>query len=56
MIHRYGAATLGVLIILIAALAIQYRKEGVVSPGYAVGLMVLVVTQGIFVKRVVKLH
>ena len=48
MIHRYCAATLGLLIILIAALAIQYRRERVVAPGYAVALVALVVTQGIF--------
>jgi heme a synthase len=48
MIHRYGAATLGFLIVVIAALAIQYRKERIISPGYAVSLIVLVVTQGIF--------
>jgi heme a synthase len=48
MIHRYAAATLGVLIIIIAALAIQYRRERVVAPGYAIGLIALVVTQGIF--------
>ncbi len=48
MAHRYAAATLGILIIIIAALAIQYRKERVISPAYAVGLIVLVITQGIF--------
>ena len=48
MIHRYVAATLGVLIVIITALAIQYRQQRIVSPGYAVGLLALVVTQGIF--------
>ena len=48
MIHRYSAATLGVLIAIIAALAIQYRKQRIVSPGYAIGLVALVITQGIF--------
>lgn len=48
MVHRYAAATLGILILIIAALAIQYRSQKVVSPGYAVGLLLLVVTQGIF--------
>jgi len=48
MLHRYGAATLGVLIIIIASLAIQYRRERVVAPAYAVALVALVVTQGIF--------
>ncbi len=48
MVHRYAAATLGFLIVLIAALAIQHRRQMIVSPGYAVGLLALVVTQGIF--------
>jgi heme a synthase len=48
MVHRYSAATLGLLILIIAALAIQYRQRGVVAPGYAIGLAVLVITQGIF--------
>jgi heme a synthase len=48
MVHRYSAATLGLLIVIIAALAIQYRKQSIVAPGYAIGLAVLVVTQGIF--------
>ena len=48
MAHRYAAATLGILIIIITALAIQYRKERVISPRYPVGLIVLVITQGIF--------
>ena len=48
MVHRYAAATLGLIIIVIAALAIQYRKEKVVSLGYALGLLALVITQGIF--------
>jgi len=48
MVHRYSAATLGVLIAAIAALAIQFRQQKIVSPVYAVGLLVLVVTQGIF--------
>jgi len=48
MVHRYAAGTLGVLILVIAALAIQFRQEKIVSPGYALGLLALVVTQGIF--------
>ncbi len=48
MVHRYAAATLGLIIIVIAALAIQYRKQRIVSLPYALGLLVLVVTQGIF--------
>jgi len=48
MIHRYAAATLGFLIVVIAALSIQYRKQRVVHPGFALGLLGLVVLQGIF--------
>jgi|SRR5882672_3997047 len=47
MIHRYAAATLGALILVLVALAIQTRKERLVSPPYVVGLLVLVVTQGL---------
>jgi heme a synthase len=48
MAHRYSAATLGILIMCIAALAIQNRRERAVAPGFAVGLAVLVVIQGVF--------
>jgi cytochrome c oxidase assembly protein subunit 15 len=46
MIHRYAAATLGILIVVIAAMAIQYRRERWIAPGFAVGLVGLVVAQG----------
>ncbi len=48
MIHRYLAATLGALLVLIAALALQQKPPRIVSPSYAWGLVLLVVTQGIF--------
>ena len=48
MIHRYLAATLGVLIVVIAALALQKEKPRIASPIYAWTLVALVVTQGIF--------
>lgn len=48
MVHRYAAASLGLIICVIAALAIQYRRQRVLSPGYALGLLALVITQGIF--------
>ncbi|HEX9472658.1 MAG TPA: COX15/CtaA family protein [Steroidobacteraceae bacterium] len=47
MIHRYAAATLGVLILVLVTLVIQTRKERLVSLPYAAGLLVLVVTQGL---------
>jgi cytochrome c oxidase assembly protein subunit 15 len=48
MIHRYAAGTLGLLIVIIAALAIQYRRTRVLSPGLALGLLGLVIAQGMF--------
>jgi cytochrome c oxidase assembly protein subunit 15 len=47
MIHRYAAATLGVLIVIIAALAIQYRRQKLVSLRLSLGLLGLVVAQGV---------
>ncbi|MGH8253170.1 MAG: COX15/CtaA family protein [Steroidobacteraceae bacterium] len=46
MVHRYAAATLGILIIVIAALAIQTRKLKIVSLTYASVLVGLVLVQG----------
>ena len=46
MIHRYAATTLGFIIVLITAMAIVYRREGWVSPRFAVGLLCTVVFQG----------
>ena len=48
MAHRYLAATLGALLVIIAALALQQKTPRIVSLGYAWGLVALVVTQGIF--------
>jgi cytochrome c oxidase assembly protein subunit 15 len=47
MIHRYAASTLGFIIVLIAALAITYRRLRLVSPAYAVALFATVVFQGV---------
>lgn len=47
MIHRYAAGILGLLIVFIAALAIQSRKERILSPALAVTLLALVVAQGV---------
>ena len=47
MIHRYAAGTLGLLAVIIAALAIQYRRERVVPVAFAVGLLALVIAQGL---------
>lgn len=46
MIHRYAATTLGFVIVLIAAIAIAYRREKPVSVAFAVSLLAVVVLQG----------
>ncbi len=46
MIHRYSASTLGLIIVVIAALAIRMRRLRVVSLPLAVGLLITVVIQG----------
>jgi heme a synthase len=46
MIHRYAAATLGLLIVLIASMAIQYRRNRLLKLSFAFGLLGLVVAQG----------
>jgi cytochrome c oxidase assembly protein subunit 15 len=47
MIHRYFASTLGLVILVIAALSIRARRERGVSVGFALALLALVVFQGI---------
>ena len=47
MIHRYAASTLGLLIVVITAFAIRARRERGVSVWFALGLLALVVFQGI---------
>jgi len=46
MIHRYAATALGLLIVLITAIAIAYRRERPMSVVYAVVLLATVVFQG----------
>jgi heme a synthase len=46
MIHRYAASTLGLLIVVITALAITTRKQRIVSLPLAIGLLITVVIQG----------
>ena len=46
MIHRYFASTLGLIIVVIAALSIRARHERGVSVRFALVLLVLVVLQG----------
>jgi heme a synthase len=47
MTHRYAASTLGLLIVAITAFAIRARRERGVSVWFALGLLALVVFQGI---------
>jgi cytochrome c oxidase assembly protein subunit 15 len=47
MIHRYAAATLGLLILVIAFLAIRWRRQPGVSLGMPLLLVVLVIFQGL---------
>ncbi len=47
MIHRYAASTLGLLIVLIAALAVATRHESAPRARYAVALVGIVVLQGV---------
>jgi cytochrome c oxidase assembly protein subunit 15 len=46
MIHRYAAETLGLIVVLIAALSIRARRERGISAWYAVALLALIVFQG----------
>jgi cytochrome c oxidase assembly protein subunit 15 len=46
MIHRYAASTLGLLIVIIAALAIARRAERTVPAAYGLALLGIVVLQG----------
>ncbi len=46
MIHRYAATGLGLVIVLITALALNYRRERPLSPFTAISLLVIVLLQG----------
>ena len=47
MIHRYAAGTLGLVIILISALAISARRQRLVSMPFALVLLATVIVQGL---------
>jgi cytochrome c oxidase assembly protein subunit 15 len=47
MIHRYAATTLGFISVLIAALGIATRRQRVVPLGLALGLLAVIVFQGL---------
>ena len=46
MIHRYLASTLGLIVVVIAALSIRARREPGVSVAFSLVLLILVVLQG----------
>ena len=46
MIHRYAATALGLIIVLITAIALAYRRERPVSPLFATALLIVVLLQG----------
>jgi cytochrome c oxidase assembly protein subunit 15 len=46
MIHRYAASTLGLVVVLIAALAIARRRERPVGIGFALALLATILLQG----------
>jgi cytochrome c oxidase assembly protein subunit 15 len=47
MIHRYGASTLGLLILVIAALAWRWRRQAGMPLGLPLSLVALVIFQGL---------
>jgi cytochrome c oxidase assembly protein subunit 15 len=47
MIHRYAAGTLGVVIVVIAVIAIAYRQKRLLSVLFALGLLATVIVQAI---------
>jgi heme a synthase len=47
MLHRYAAATLGLLVVLIAVLAVIYRRLRLLSLPFALALLATVVVQGL---------
>ncbi|MBK6674360.1 MAG: COX15/CtaA family protein [Proteobacteria bacterium] len=47
MIHRYGASTLGLIIVVNAVLTFLWRRQVGVSPGLPMVLVVLVIFQGL---------
>jgi cytochrome c oxidase assembly protein subunit 15 len=47
MIHRYAASTLGLIILVIAVLALRWRRQAQVPVALPLGLLVLVLFQGL---------
>ncbi len=55
MVHRYIASALGLLIVVIAVIAVRHRKEPGYAPWLAVALVGVVILQGLFGKWTVTL-
>jgi cytochrome c oxidase assembly protein subunit 15 len=48
MLHRYGASTLGVLILALSAMTLLWRRERIAPAGLVLALLGVVVVQGLF--------
>jgi cytochrome c oxidase assembly protein subunit 15 len=46
MVHRYAAGTLGALIVCLTAMSTLWRRERIVSPRFVIGLLAIVLVQG----------
>lgn len=47
MVHRYAAGTLVIIVVVITALAISYRRQKLLSAPYAIALLATIVVQAI---------
>jgi len=47
MLHRYAAGTLGCLILCLAVMAVAWRRERIVPPGFGISLLAIVLLQGL---------
>ena len=47
MVHRYAAGTLVIIVVLITALAISYRRQKLLSPVYAGALLATILVQAV---------
>jgi cytochrome c oxidase assembly protein subunit 15 len=47
MLHRYAAGTLGCLVLCLAAMAVAWRRERIVPPGFGIALLAIVLLQGL---------
>jgi heme a synthase len=47
MVHRYAAGTLVIIVVVITALAISYRRQKLLSPSYASALLATILVQAV---------